>query len=865
MRNTILRLIYGVAVFIAAVFLFEHTISRSGEGMTGEVSGCSFPYMVLDVGGEKVDVLYGEAREADPVRIRPLLLPLSGDRTLEATLFAENAQVRGARYELRSIDGARLIEDGTIDLFPEGDGRYGITTAFNSLINTGMEYLLKIVVSADGRDLNYYVRVMETDLDEVLSMLDFARQFHRGALDRKGQDSVVPYIETEPDGPDGDYGSVNIHSSYATITYGQLDPVELMEPAISILDLRRNIALLEMRYLVSVSTAGTTSYLECRESFRLRKGQERVYLLEYDRTMEQVFDPASGFAAEDDSLRLGILPGSPEIVCSDGGAAFAFVQAGRLYAVMPGSSQVTAVYAADAPGDTDLRSFHRDCRIDILNVDEGGNVFFAVSGYMNRGAHEGETGIYVASCSAAYRTVEELIFIPFEGSAELLMSETGQLIYHNSGDYLYTFIDGRILRIRLADRSIEVIAEGLTEGEVCFSGSRRMAAFLKEADSAEGESGAKLVLYDFSMDRAQEIAAGEGEAIRPLEFIGEDLMYGIGRHADQAGGAGVTGRFLMYSLNIVDYALNRQTHYEAPGFFVVSAEVSDGMVTLKRVKEQENGRFAGAEDDQILLAREGESGAAQVTAAQDEILGRIYNVRAKGMRQDAARLIEPRLQIIEEPRTRTVEGARPEGYLVYSAGSVSGYYADASEAVAAAERSRGTAVDMHSHSIWSRVSRSERNQIMAIRGSTAPAGTGALDACAATMSDFLGGGPVEGTASDAEEAVRLLEGALPEAEVIRLDWCSLDDVLYYVDMEVPVIALTEAYTGGGAPTAGSGGEDEEQFSGPKPVNGAYLIVGFNEQIIVVVDPATGELRRVNKTKAADELSLTGSYITCLFF
>ena len=851
MRNTILRLIYGAAVFVAAVFIFELIFSKSGEGMTGEVGSCSFPYIVLSVEGRETGVLYGSAMEADPRRIRPLLQPLPAERRLEATLVAEDVQVSGARYELRSIDGARLLEDGEFDLFPEGDGRYSITLAFNSLMNEEQEYLLTMAVEAGSRTINYYVRVMETDLAAVSAMLSFVRDFHSGAVDRKGQESVVPYIETSRDGPNGDYGLVNIHSSYDTITYGKLDPVELAGPVIAIRDLQGADSLISLTYLMSINSGGSTVYLECEEQFRLKKGRDRVYLLDYKRTMDQVFDPQTAGAVLEDRLVLGILSKAPEPVYSEGGGAFAFVQAGRLYAVTPDSSQITAVYAADAPGDTDLRSFHRDYRIDVLNVDEGGNVFFAVSGYMNRGEHEGETGIYVASYNAAYRTVEEMVFIPYPGSAELLMSETEQLIYHSRGDYLYTFLDGRLLRIRLSDRSVDTLASGLTIGEVCFSESCRMGAYL---DSAAGtdEGGAKLVLYDFGKDLAQEITAGRGESLKPLEFIGEDLMYGVGRNADQADAEGAMGRFLMYSVHIVDYALNRQTQYEVPGLFVVAAEQEGNRITLKRVEQLEDGRFTAAEDDQILLADTAGTLPASVSAENDAFFRQIYSVKARGVSPDSVRMIEPRLQIVEEDRVRSAESgdapAAGDGAYVYTAAGVTGIYAGTAEAVEAAEQEIGTVVDLNAHTVWSRTSRSERNQIMAIRKSAAPAGTDALAACLETMLDFLSGAEETGTAQydalraeTAEDAVRILEEALPECEVIRLTWSSLDSVLYYVDREIPVIA----------------------FSGSGDSRGACLITGFNDQIIVVVDPSTGELRRVSRTKAADELSLTGSYLTCI--
>ena len=51
-----------------------------------------------------------------------------------------------------------------------------------------------------------------------------------------------------------------------------------------------------------------------------------------------------------------------------------------------------------------------------------GNVFFTVSGYMNRGIHEGKVGIAVYYYNASTNTVEEQVFIPSNQSEEIIMA-----------------------------------------------------------------------------------------------------------------------------------------------------------------------------------------------------------------------------------------------------------------------------------------------------------------------------------------------------------------------------------------------------------------------------------------------------------
>jgi len=63
-----------------------------------------------------------------------------------------------------------------------------------------------------------------------------------------------------------------------------------------------------------------------------------------------------------------------------------------------------------------------------------------------------------------------------------------------------------------------------------------------------------------------------------------------------------------------------------------------------------------------------------------------------------------------------------------------------------------------------------------------------------------------------------LQDNLPEAQVLDLTGCTLDAVLYYVNQDIPVLALLE------------NGE-------------AVLVTGFNEFNVVIFNPSTGTLKK----------------------
>ena len=69
--------------------------------------------------------------------------------------------------------------------------------------------------------------------------------------------------------------------------------------------------------------------------------------------------------------------------------------------------------------------------------------------------------------------------------------------------------------------------------------------------------------------------------------------------------------------------------------------------------------------------------------------------------------------------------------------------------------------------------------------------------------------------------------------------CSLDAVLYYVNQDIPVLALTEKA-------------------------GAVLLVGFNEAEVGIMNPATGTIYTMKNSEAAEWFEENGNqFITYL--
>lgn len=85
--------------------------------------------------------------------------------------------------------------------------------------------------------------------------------------------------------------------------------------------------------------------------------------------------------------------------------------------------------------------------------------------------------------------------------------------------------------------------------------------------------------------------------------------------------------------------------------------------------------------------------------------------------------------------------------------------------------------------------------------------------------------------------MEILRNNLPDAQILELSGCTLNAVLYYVDRDIPVLAML-----------GDGN--------------AVLIVGFNELNTVLMDPLTGEVYKKGMNDSTEWFEENGnSFIT----
>ena len=163
--------------------------------------------------------------------------------------------------------------------------------------------------------------------------------------------------------------------------------------------------------------------------------------------------------------------------------------------------------------------------IKILSAADNGDIDFLVYGYMNRGKYEGRTGVVLYHFDREGDTVEERFFIPENQSFEKIQADIRRLSYVSPNGMIYLMLGGSVYGIDLNSNEALAVARGLSEGGFAVSSDGSRFAW-QDAGTIYGAEAVHVI--DFNTAEKEEIRGEEGDYVRVLGFVGNDLIYGPG-------------------------------------------------------------------------------------------------------------------------------------------------------------------------------------------------------------------------------------------------------------------------------------------------------------------------------------------------
>lgn len=497
---------------------------------------------------------------------------------------------------------------------------------------------------------------------------------------------------------------MTIHSDYDHVTWGDLEPKVSGEERWYVMETNASYTSVKLEYEVLCSgEENQTDRYRVKEFFRVRMAADHIYLLNYDRKMEQIFNGSQKVLSEK-GLLLGIASYDVPYMVNDDGTIVSFVQANELWNYNQDKDELSLLFSFVDAENMDVRNMTDAHEIKILAVEEDGNTTFAVYGYMNRGAHEGEVGAAVYYYNSSKNSIEEKVFVPSTKSAAIAADELERLVYYSTQkNMFYMLVGGTLYEIDLEKDRREELASGLTEGQYAVSDDGSMVAY--QTDGNEDEA-TEITVKNLEDGAEYNISCAENECIKPLDFIYSDFVVGTARKDD--AGTTIAGEQVlpMYKIEIRSAENEIIKTYESDNSYVQSVEVEDGMLTLRRVSK--NGTvYSGMNAEYITNNEDKEKSNISLESYSTELKETQMRLTfADGIQDQMPKVLKPKQVLFEQADVEEFDSSlQTEGYYVYAYGELQGIYETAGDAIAEADRQSGVAVDTSLRYIYERGNR----------------------------------------------------------------------------------------------------------------------------------------------------------------
>lgn len=769
MKTKLKRILILLILFILALigyFVWALMQQREDGAVYTSIEDADLPSAYVNILGRRMNELDGFVEDNQKTAGRGDLTVLPENLKLSVTIDKLDSQITGMQYEIRSLDGERLVERTTLDDWEQSEEEATAELPIQNLLTEGIEYRLTIAIATEKHPAVYfYTRVIWQKDSRVQEMVDLAESFSEKTFDYDAAKELTTYLETDPDADNSSLGHVTLKSDFNHLTWNGLTMERLSLPEIHLRELQGSIATVDLKYVVSEMKDGeAVSYYDVLESFTMKLGKERIYMMNYDRRMDQIFT-GEGSLYSGDKIQLGVSDAEDlQSVQDESGRYRAFVANRALWVYDTGKKESTKVFAF-RKNESDTRVNYDTYGIKILNVGEDGEVDFVVYGYMSRGNHEGTTGIALYRYECTNNSLTERLYLPSSTDYGNLRQDISSLCYLSSSQTLYVLMNHAVYSVDLTGKEYMVVADGLTEENFAVSTDDSRIAWQEGTDIYRST---KLNVMNLDTGDKNEVSFENQTVIRLIGFVGTDLVYGLAHPNELLTTDGRITGLPMYAVEIAGNNMEIETRYEKQGVSLVDVGIQDSRIHLSRMRQTSDG-YQPMDDDTLVCNEEVSKDPLDgITTSNDSTKGRMYYVKLdSGKTARSTKVHVPKQVAAEENDVMILQSSNELSQRIYSAyseGRLKGFYAEFSSAVKAAYDGMGLVTDENDRVLWVRANRSDAKTIRDVQN------------LAGTVSKYLS---------------ELAEGKTVSSdgtELIDARGLNLNQILYFVYVGMPVVA-----------------------------------------------------------------------------
>lgn len=789
MKRRVIKIGVLVILFAAALVISSLVVNRGTEDEIIDMGSPTLPRISFVVDGKDVNTLFGYVDDMDITAMRDTITPLESDGSLSMNLEADGNKISGIRYEVYSLDGEETYKTGEVtNITADQAMKLELNDALDESVQ---EAVLKVILTAGEKEISYYTRIERPDEVTASRCLAFAQDFHAKTFDKMTAvaEELSPYLEPGEESDNTTYQTVNIHSDITHIQWGELNPQITGDVQWSIKESNSVYTSLLAKYQVECEDdEGELQDYNVKEFYRVRVSGDTIYLLDYNRDMQRIFN-GNRKVFDEDGIQFGIASDDIQYVTNKDDTITAFVQERDLWIYNRETNELSQVFSFANREGRDERSRNDQHAVRIISMDDSGNLAFAVYGYMNCGEHEGQVGVGIYYFNIDSNAIQEKAFIPSTKSFAIAEDELGKMVYYNhSQERVYVLASGTLYQIDLAEDEQTVLAENLEEGQYAVSDDGHLMAYQTDGTLY---TAAALKVMNLQSGNEYTIEAADGQAVRPLGFVNSDFIYGKINPADAGITASGEETTPMYELEIRNSDNEVVTSYSFvdSGMYTTDILIEDNLVTLNRVVK--NGNVYNAATQEFITNNEerNDSTISLETYTTDRMQTQMRLTFGEGLENDEPAVLRPNQLVSGEPLTITISGDNDSvKYYVYGMGELEGIYDRAGYAIQRAQQVSGVVISSDQAYVWETGNRDLAYSTDAAAFAVQEGET-SLAACERYMEQY-------------------------DAQRVDLTGCTLEQVLYVINKGCPVIALTD-------------------------VSHAILLTGYTRTDITYIDPASG--------------------------
>ena len=675
----IVRTVLFVILFTGTALIVNFVYNRGQNEAIAEMTESGLPEIYFEYDGYRINRIPAYLGDMNISLMHESIIPVDADGAVKILVTKDNDFMENVSYELRDLQDGNLIENGTLQRdsgFLTSDF-YAYLIEFRMNLTKDTEYKLTLnLTDEDGRTIHYYTKVIRLSRDYTSLFINYAKSFNESTFRNEGafegetslsstfvdtsmqEESENAEDETEVPGGETasgtdtipiviskkdfdkdnvmtlsdiyskfvgntklenyDLGEVDLTSTYQEVVWANLNPERVTEIVPVIRETGPGTALVENNYVArSVGENGET-YYKVREAYRLiyNSNTGRPDMSDYKRSTMEVYD-GTKIDSLNNAINIGIND-SVEISVKNSENLYktAFVTGGNLWLYDYKKNEATCVFSNLSRADINLTALDGKYGINILSVDDDGNIYFAVYGRINRGIHEGENGIILYKFDPLEYSIGEMAFIQSTLPYDVLSTEAGKFMYYDiKGRIFYTILNDCLMAYNLSSKKMTVQAEGLPASCIYVSEDKKTIAYPDTSVESEVK---KITIRNFEEDKTEEREV-PGKVLSILGFIKNDLVYGAAFPANVKTIGDDTTNFYFSILHIISDTGEMLKTYSKQGILVSDYLISGSSIYLKRVTVDDEGGYKEASDDRISCKSSDDEVAVTVSDIYDKI------------------------------------------------------------------------------------------------------------------------------------------------------------------------------------------------------------------------------------------------------